>query len=357
MTIIAINSDYQSKMSIKTTNIISYILAGFSILIILFGCFAPIIFTQKGFIDLTDTGQIGDTIGGTMSPIVAIAGVFMTFIAFLMQVNANRIQSAQIKKTLRLNLLEKQMDSRNALQLMSIDIDDMIKHVDATCEEIESFCKKTDANPTGEIPFHFTPKKSHCRYHSINRNHVYNAYASFMSTDKHLEDFKATYSLMDFYSEGLDQLYSTIYKPSADDIMKCKNEIPKAFEELCTTLSNYTKIGGSKELVQLFDQTIQTKIISNGLLNVLELHRALEDERFASLFYAQYNHNQYQKIFGLTNRLINLNKLLVVYLRDAKDKLLNQESYNRLKQLKDDIETALSKHTEKSLLNDFENQE
>lgn len=45
-----------------------------------------------------ETGQIVDTIGGMMSPIVEIAGVFMTFIAFLMQVNANRIQSEQLKR-------------------------------------------------------------------------------------------------------------------------------------------------------------------------------------------------------------------------------------------------------------------
>ena len=93
------------KMSVKSINKLSYILAGFSILLIILGCFAPFVFTQcSSLVDFTATGQIGDTIGGTMSPIVAIAGVFMTFIAFLMQINANRIQSEQLGKTFNLGL-------------------------------------------------------------------------------------------------------------------------------------------------------------------------------------------------------------------------------------------------------------
>ena len=89
-------------MSIKTIDIISCICAVLSIVLVGLACFVPIIFTNEAFNDrfvFDETGQIGDTIGGTMSPVVAIAGVFMTFIAFLMQVNANRIQSEQLCTT------------------------------------------------------------------------------------------------------------------------------------------------------------------------------------------------------------------------------------------------------------------
>ena len=61
-------------------------------LIILVGCLAPWLFTLPGTPDFTNTVQIGDTIGGTMSPFVGIAGVIMTFVAFMMQVRANEIQ-------------------------------------------------------------------------------------------------------------------------------------------------------------------------------------------------------------------------------------------------------------------------
>ena len=171
-------------MSIKTTNVISYFFAGVSIFLIIIGCFAPLVFTQcRSLVDFTETGQIGDTIGGTMSPFVTIAGVFMTFIAFLMQVNANKIQSDQLRKSLSLKILENKIDSRNALELMSVDINVMIKNIDIICQEIEVFCKATEETPTGEVPFHFTPKQSQGRYVSINRNLVYNAFASFMIPD------------------------------------------------------------------------------------------------------------------------------------------------------------------------------
>ena len=67
-----------------------------ALIIILAGCFAPWLFTLPGCIDFTNTGQIGDTIGGTMSPFVGIAGVIMTFVAFMMQVRANEIQREKL---------------------------------------------------------------------------------------------------------------------------------------------------------------------------------------------------------------------------------------------------------------------
>ena len=70
----------------------SWPLAIAALIIILAGCLAPWLFTLPGTPDFTNTGEIGDTIGGTMSPSVGIAGVIMTFVAFMMQVRANEIQ-------------------------------------------------------------------------------------------------------------------------------------------------------------------------------------------------------------------------------------------------------------------------
>lgn len=40
-------------------------------------------------LDFTETGQIGDTIGGIMGPFVAIAAAGLTFLAFWVQYRAN----------------------------------------------------------------------------------------------------------------------------------------------------------------------------------------------------------------------------------------------------------------------------
>ena len=99
-------------------------LAVAAILIIL-GCFAPRLFTGPSYnerLNFTETGNIGDTIGGIMGPFVAIAGVLLTFVAFLMQVRANEIQRGQLFKSFRFDLLHQKLDSRKSLQLLLIDL-------------------------------------------------------------------------------------------------------------------------------------------------------------------------------------------------------------------------------------------
>lgn len=58
------------------------------ICVVIFGL--PTIFTQlPSIVDFTETGEIGDTIGGIMGPFVAIGAAFLTFMAFWVQKEAN----------------------------------------------------------------------------------------------------------------------------------------------------------------------------------------------------------------------------------------------------------------------------
>lgn len=63
-------------------------------------CYLPYKLTQKGDlgIDFSNTGQIGDTIGGIMGPFVAIIAAFLTFVAFLVQYKANEIQKSELER-------------------------------------------------------------------------------------------------------------------------------------------------------------------------------------------------------------------------------------------------------------------
>lgn len=63
---------------------------GWFLLIALVICSLPwILATHSLWIDFTDKGQIGDTIGGIMGPFIAIAAAALTFIAFWVQYKAN----------------------------------------------------------------------------------------------------------------------------------------------------------------------------------------------------------------------------------------------------------------------------
>lgn len=45
-------------------------------------CCLPWAFTRGWLFDFSDTGEVGDTIGGIMGPFIAIAAAGLTFIAF-----------------------------------------------------------------------------------------------------------------------------------------------------------------------------------------------------------------------------------------------------------------------------------
>lgn len=58
----------------------------------------PLLLTKLPFciFDFSNTGQVGDTIGGIMGPFVAIAAAILTFLAFWVQYKANELQRKDI---------------------------------------------------------------------------------------------------------------------------------------------------------------------------------------------------------------------------------------------------------------------
>tara|TARA_R110001583_G_scaffold10417_12_gene47969 strand:- start:25827 stop:26594 length:768 start_codon:yes stop_codon:yes gene_type:complete len=53
----------------------------------------PFVFTQlPGIVDFTETGQIGDTIGGITAPFVGLVGALLVYYSFKQQMIANQIQ-------------------------------------------------------------------------------------------------------------------------------------------------------------------------------------------------------------------------------------------------------------------------
>lgn len=99
-----------------------------------FALFAPSIFTMpakdgKGF---TTTGQIGDTIGGLMSPFINLSAVIVTGLAFYMQYRANKLQvhifSDQLKETARQFKLEQSnQEKQNKVQQFESQFFEMLR--------------------------------------------------------------------------------------------------------------------------------------------------------------------------------------------------------------------------------------
>lgn len=78
----------------------------------------PIILTQSSFIifDFTRSGQVGDTIGGITAPFVGLLSAYLIYKAFLVQIDANKIQSKNNEFGIALKLiddLEKRFNDEN----------------------------------------------------------------------------------------------------------------------------------------------------------------------------------------------------------------------------------------------------
>lgn len=103
------------------------------ILFVVIICFLPWVFTHSWFIDFSETGQIGDTIGGIMSPFIAIIAAWLTFLAFLVQYKANIEQREDIAKERFENYLFEmihiQQDITNGLLIEEITESDNSNHI------------------------------------------------------------------------------------------------------------------------------------------------------------------------------------------------------------------------------------
>jgi hypothetical protein len=87
-------------------------------LIILLSFILPFILTRpaiNGDFDFTNTGQVGDTIGGLMNPFVALAGVIVTGLAFYIQYKANLLQRElfNLEQEENKKQLQQQIDNQN----------------------------------------------------------------------------------------------------------------------------------------------------------------------------------------------------------------------------------------------------
>lgn len=82
------------------------ILTILSLGLIIFAFFAPKLLVKEASsqtLDFTNTGNIGDTIGGLMNPFIALAGVMVTFLAFYIQYKFNEFQITEFRREIKLN--------------------------------------------------------------------------------------------------------------------------------------------------------------------------------------------------------------------------------------------------------------
>lgn len=190
-------------------------LRNISFFLLFFSLLAPIIFTRKSiFEDLkfTETGQIGDTIGGLMNPFIAIAGVITTFLAFLMQVEANNIQKEQLLKEMKKEKEKEKLDSFYHLRILKIDLENIITHIDENLGYIENLIEVRKKDFYIGYPLFRTSNKIYKRIFDIPRQFIYRVFELFVSPIENnwTVKFNELYNSIDFISDAFDNIYDIV---------------------------------------------------------------------------------------------------------------------------------------------------
>lgn len=340
-------------MSPKSYKIITIISVAISLLLVVFGCFAPWIFTGEGCerLDFTETGQIGDTIGGLMGPFIAMAGVFLTFVAFLMQVRANDIQREQLHKSFNMKQLEHKIESLHALQLLHIDVQNAIKDIEVRCDLIDQYCHDLDDNPLAEVACKRTSSQSIKRYQGIDRNLLYKAVNDFVQTDNKEVWYRNIYVVLDYYSEGVDQLWNDVYIPNTKDIMHIKSAIPELYTKMVEGINSFSA-SHNKMLIGGFNAQIFELRRQDGSLDISALNMLLNDGVYSSLF-ADVSET-YQTLQNALTQMMNIGINMSKEMSAAVNAFRGDSVLGELTKFEETLSKTLLSNTEDMLISKFE---
>lgn len=339
-----------SPKSYKVISIISIIIA---LLLVIFGCLAPWLFTCSGCegLDFTNTGQIGDTIGGAMGPFIAMAGVFLTFVAFLMQVRANEIQREQLHKSFNMMQLEHKIESLHALQLLHIDIQNTIRDIEVRCKYIAEYCRILDENPMAEVACKKPSSQSIKRYISIDRNLLYKAVNDFINTDNKAVWYRNIYTILDYYSEGVEQLWNDVYIPNTKDIMSIKSRIPKLYTKLVESVNELSS-SHDKELIKKFNVQILSLRRQDGSLDISAFQKFLNDGVYNNLFFCVPD--IYQMLQNDLTQIMSIGINMSKEMKATAMLFQGDNLYGELQNFEEELSQSLQSISENKLMEEFE---
>lgn len=222
------------------------LLGWLAFIFIIFSFIAPYLFTGESSCnryDFTQTGPIGDTIGGLMNPFIAIAGVITTFLAFLMQVRANEIQRKQFLETLQKEEEREKTDSFYNLQILKLDIENIIDNIKTNINSINKFLTTIEDDPYKTCILFQTPLQQYERVKQIPRKLVFRGFDLYVNPiDKEwTRKFNKLYNITEYLPECLKNLYSIVEQHN-NDVFKIKSkqrdELIKLESECCMILND-----------------------------------------------------------------------------------------------------------------------
>tara|TARA_R110002012_G_scaffold321859_1_gene551920 strand:- start:1288 stop:2439 length:1152 start_codon:yes stop_codon:yes gene_type:complete len=239
----------KEKIKIKHWDSVTKWILGISVIVILFSFVSPWIFTSASSsekFDFTNTGQIGDTIGGIINPFIALAGVLLTFLAFYMQIKANQIQITQfqegLEKDKELSLLIERKDYYNKLSLLKVDLTAIESDIKSKAKNLKEFFENEKKFPFQTNFLIRTPSKNYARILEIDRLSIFNGFSEFFShRERWIKEFSNLYNILDFLPELFRDLYDK-YEYHSKDMFDKKNSVRSGLIQLMDRLSELINI-------------------------------------------------------------------------------------------------------------------
>lgn len=312
-----------------------------AVVLAIIGCAAPIIFTRTKLfecLDFSNTGQVGDTIGGTMTPIVSLAAVILTYLAFRKQVEANKIQTEQFNETLKQKEKDDEKQLWNSLELISLDVDFAIQDMEERIKYFNDYLGNHSNKTYGGI-LRVNPTASLIRYRTIDRNLLFNAYKSFVNHEDKKELFRKTYSLLDHYSEKNKEFLS-IYDTYINQSNQLNDKIAKELNNFMD-MANSTTIDQDTIKSFLDDVFRKEKGNKNKYLNHSNLDFALNHHAlsFSNILDGKFIQS-FSKMEKLMSEIKSVNEFIVSEIEDVKKRWEN-ETLKELKELRDVLHKSL----------------
>jgi hypothetical protein len=342
-------------------------------ILLLFSFIAPIIFTNNSSKwDFSGTGEIGDTIGGIMNPFIAIGGVIMTFLAFYMQVQANKLQREQFFKSLNKNNIDEKIDSFYKLNLISLDIDNTIKDVDKRVAIIEKYIKEVQSKPFQLNLVKRYTLKHYDRVANIERLSIYKGFKLFLSNDKDwITNFSTLYNVIDYIPEAFKEIY-TIIDNHNNDIYKDKLDIRNKLIELEKNSVNLLNKNINnknvthadallKKLLEDYREEAQRNNVEANLKNIMNLLEKFSDDLILEFNKTGYSHDFTNIIDETSQIIIQMNFIIqkTEHIVSALSMFVditkkNEEStLNRLKNISDYIKKPLKDFNIESMQEEY----
>jgi hypothetical protein len=236
----------------------------FSLILVLFSFVAPYILTQpsiKPDFDFTQTGTIGDTLGGIMNPFIALAGILLTFLAFYMQIEANRLQikifqdglNAEKEKKIK----DEKLDCYDKLSLLKLDLDSIIKDIEIKSDGLKRFYNDVKENPFKSNILMRTPPFNYTRTADLDRLAIYRGFQHFSKDKEWIKHFSNLYRILDFLSESFQSIYK-IFEYNTDESFKEKIQVRDGMIKLLNDLSLVSSnLPQSSQLKSLLNKVLE----------------------------------------------------------------------------------------------------